>query len=141
MHLLLDGSVNVSGRKAQGKILMTERSAFFLLSTGNPGIWIHFGLVGILIGRYLARKHAERYVPEHMKDPEILALDEKTRRNVSATALAAKIPLDGSLVVQETRLGYKFESGSQTAEISSWSNKKKIARALADRGIVANPRR
>ena len=141
MHLLLDGLVNVSGQKGQGMILLTDRSAFFLRSTANHGIWIHFGLIGILIGQHLARKHAERYVPEQMKDPEIVALDEKTRRKIAATALAAKLPLDGATTVQETRMGYRFESGINAAEISSWSNKKKIARALAERGIVANPRK
>jgi len=142
MHLLLDGFVRAGGRKGQGLLLMTDRNAFFFLTTGNSHLWIHFGLVGILIGQYLSRKRAKKNPPAHLGDPEIQALDEKSRKRVLNTLLLVKMPVDPATAVQETRMGYRFKSNAgEEAEISSWGNKRKIARALSVRGIVANPRR
>jgi hypothetical protein len=142
MHLLLDGFVRAGGRKGQGLLLMTDRNAFFFLITGNSHVWIHFGLLGVLLGQYLARKNAKKNPPGHLSDPEVQALDEKSRRKVLTTTLLLKMPIDAATAVQETRMGYQLKSNTgQEAEISSWGNKKKIARALSERGIVANPRR
>jgi hypothetical protein len=142
MHLLIDGLVKAGERKGQGLLLMTDRSAFFLLNTGNSHVWVHFGLLGYFLGRYFARKAAKKNPPPHLFDPEIQALDEKSQLKVSTATLLVKMPIDPATAVQETRMGYQFKTNDgKEAEISSWGNKKKIARALSEKGIVANPKR
>lgn len=138
MHLLVDGIIQVGERKGPGVILITQRSAFFLLTRKDAAAP---GLLAFLLAQFFARKKVEMNLPAYMSDPEIAELDEKTRRRLLTEELGMKLALEDGTSVQETRMGYRFENSANAAEILSWGNKKRIARALSERGIVASPRR
>ncbi|HUS34925.1 MAG TPA: hypothetical protein VM680_06195 [Verrucomicrobiae bacterium] len=143
MHLLVDGMVEAGGSKSPGVMLIGEENVLFFHNNANVAVWaVAFGLLGALVSTWMAGKKADKNPPVHMNDPEVLALDARAQRKVKATRLLARIPFSPAISVNETRLGFQFHGADGTrAEISSWGNKKKIARALAEKGIPVIPRR
>src|ERR1043166_760251 len=127
MELLIHGMVKASDRNGPGMILLTDSNAFFFLTDPTASAWAGGGgLIGFLIGQFIANKKAEKNPPAHLNDPEIQSLDQKLRRKLLPTILLTKAPLDGSATVQETRAGYTFTlADGREAQILSWGNKKR----------------
>jgi hypothetical protein len=142
MHLITDGMVKVGKDKGPGKLVLTDRSIFVLksateaTSTGS----ILGGLVGALIGQMIDRNKAKKDPPAHLDDPEIVELGDKTRRALLTTRLLAKLPLNGSLSIKPTRLGFEFAAdGHPPVSYGGFFHKKKIMRFLETRSIHVDP--
>ena len=130
-YLLLDGNVNVGKDKGLGQLLMT-RTSIFALRAGNTSMQTGMaagGLIGALIGYWLDKRRKKKLPPsEHLTDPEVQNLDAKAHKRIAQSRLIAKLPLNQSVVIERTWIGYTFTLHDQpTIKYQGLFNKKKIA--------------
>ena len=120
--------------------MLTGRSLFvFKSNTGAASVGGALGgLVGALIGHFIDKHKGKKNAPAHLGDPEIAELGEKVRRQLLSTELLAKLPLDPSLSVEPTRLGFVFTAGTTVVKYDGWAHKKKIAQFLDNHGVHVN---
>jgi len=138
MHLITDGLVHVGNDKGHGRLVLTGTSIFALRS--NAGATMAGGalggLIGALIGMFLDKKRAEKAPPTFVDGPELSCLTEKERKSLLTTGLLAKLPIDGSLSVKRTGMGFDFVSNSGEPVIYKGKiHQKKIAKFLEEHGV------
>jgi len=138
-YLVVDGNVNNGKDKGQGQLLFTRTSVFAfrannkaMMTGGAMG-----GLIGSLIGHFVDKQLAKKQTPsEHMEDPEIQRLGESVRKRIDRASLLTKFPLDRSLNVTRTKLGFTFARGDETPMIyQGLFHKHKIIEFLGNLGI------
>jgi len=138
MHLITPGRIKTGSGAKTGQLLLTDQSIFVLESaaTGSATGGAVGGLLGYFIGRYLDRRKAKRNPPEHLQDLEIAGLEDKVREGLLTTKLIVKLPLNQSLQVKPTRLGFQFTvPGQPSVSYAGWAHKKKLLRFFADHGV------
>lgn len=140
-HVLVDGNVNIGKDKGSGMLLLTANSVFTLrtnLAAAATGAAVG-GLIGALIGMMIDKKKAKkRPLPEHLDDAEIRALPEKVQNKVKNTVLLSKVPLDDTVLIKRTKLGYSFTLFGEDKPLIVYqglAHKGKIARHLEAVGI------
>jgi hypothetical protein len=131
MHLITNGLVRVGDDKGSGMLLLSDRSIFALRNISGPRI----GAIPTLIGQMLDKRNAAKNPPEHLNDPEIIALGSKVYSKLLATRLLYKLPLDSTLVVRRTLFGFDFGLQGTTVSYKGWMHKRKITNFLEHRGI------
>jgi membrane protein YqaA with SNARE-associated domain len=137
MHLITPGRIKIDSKAKNGQLLLTDQSIFVLESaaTGSSTGGALGGLVGYFIGRYFDRRKAKRNLPEHLQDLEIAGLEDKVRDGLLTTKLIVKLPLNQSLQIKPTRLGFQFTAAGQPCvTYAGWVHKKKLLRFFADHG-------
>ena len=137
MYLVTGGFIKVANFKGEGKLLFTDRSLFALKSNGGA---MSFGgalggLLGYLIVDFIDKQKAQKNPPAHLEDPEIAQLGDRVRRDLLTTTLLAKMPLDSTLSIKSTRLGFDFNAGPTVVSYGGWIHKKKIVKFLLGRGL------
>ena len=140
--LLVDGYVEVGEDKGPMKLLFTGKSVFAF----KPDPAMQFGpvrsiinlLLGplfILLSYFVKKKQVSKQPPpllSHMNDSEIQSLDETTRKKIERTPLHCKLPLNNSLNIEETKMGYNFLDAAENLIVFKGAfHKKKIAEFLA----------
>ena len=134
--LLVDGNVNVGKDKGSGLLLMTGQCVFALRThaSGTATGMAAGGLIGALIGAMIDKRRAKKRAPaDHMQDPEIRMLDAKKRKKLEPCTLLMKAPIDETLVIKRTKMGYQFTLYGEEKPLIVYQgllNKKKIAKHI-----------
>ena len=135
-HVLTDGNVNLGKDKGSGMLLLTDKTVYALrtnnsaMATGAVAGGLIGGLIGMMIDKNRAKK---RPLPEHLNDPEVQALPPKVQNKIKNTVLLTKVPLDETLQVKRTKLGYSFTLYCESKPLIIYqglAHKGKIARHL-----------
>ena|SRR5579872_5699909 len=135
MHLLTHGMVKAGGGSETGHLLFSDHSLFVLRDKTNP-LALLGGLLSLLIARKIDQNRAKKSPPAYLSDPEIAEASDEIRRQLLTTELIFKVPLDQSLRVTPTRLGFEFFTPDQPlVKFAGVVHKPKIVRFLAERGI------
>ena len=108
---------------------------FVLRDKSNP-LALLGGLLGLLIARKIDQNRAKKSPPAYLLDPVIAEVSDDIRRQLLTTELIVKVPLDQTLRVTPTRLGFEFSAPDQPlVKFAGVVHKPKIVRFLAERGI------
>ncbi len=146
MHLLKPGLVEVSGDSAAGQVLFTE-STFFALRTCNGAAMtggflggltggLLGGWTGGLIGGWIDSKRAKSAPPEHLKHPDIVALDERTRLGLLTTKLLCSIPMTDAFIARQIGYGFTFTAKDHPEVLyKGLIHKKRLLAYLRERGV------
>ena len=138
MHLVVNGLLKIDGQGGGGTILLTNRSAFFFRPVSDAvqsGAAIG-GLIGALIGSIIAKKKAAGIKLEHLDDPEIQDLDEKSKKAVSKVKLIKKLDLGSLQQVSPTFLGFNFTwPGMGEINFKGKAHKKKMLAFFRQVGV------
>lgn len=139
MHITASGLLKINGQGGDGLILLTNSSAFFfrpLNSAVRKGAMLG-GLIGALIGSLIDKKKSEKMELEHLNDPEIQALDVKSKKKVSQAQLIKKLQISALQKVSTTKLGCKFMwPGEDVIDFKGMVHKKKISSFLRELGVL-----
>jgi len=139
MHISVNGLLKIDGQGGDGLILLTNSSAFFfrpINSAARKGAMLG-GLIGALIGSLIDKKKSGNMEPEHLNDPEIQALDEKSKKMVSQANLIKKLQISTLQKVLTTKMGCKFIwPGEDVIDFKGMVHKKKISSFLRDLGVL-----
>jgi hypothetical protein len=138
MHLLKPGLVKVNGDSAAGQILFTESTLFALRSCDDAAMagGLLGGLIGTLIGGLIDSRRAKSAPPEHLTHPDIVALDERTRKALLTTKLLCSIPLSGTFTVRQSGYGLTFTAKDYPEVLyKGLIHKKRVLAYLRERGI------
>lgn len=141
VHLLVDGNVNVGKDKGSGQLLLTGTSLFALRThVGATAMGAATGgLIGVLIGSIIDKRRAKKREPsEHLADPEVAGLPEKSLKKIRGSTQLVKVPLDDTLSIKRTKMGYQFTLLGEEEPLvvyQGFGNKKKIANHLAQLGL------
>jgi hypothetical protein len=138
MHLITNGRIKIGSDAVAGQLLLTNQSIFVLESAAGASSagGAVGGLVGFMIGRFFDRRKAKTQPPAHLQDPEIAGLGEKVLVELLTSKLMTKLPLDQTLHIKPTRLGFDFTvAGQPSISYAGWAYKKKILRFFGDHGI------
>ena len=139
MHLVVSGLLKIDGQGGDGSVLLTNSSVFFFrpINTAARKGAMAFGLIGALIGSLIDKKKSKKLEPEHLNDPEIQALDEKSKKMVSQANLIKKLQISTLQKVSMTKMGCKFIwPGEDEIDFKGMMHKKKIAAFLRDLGVL-----
>ena len=131
------GTVNVDKNKGEGRILFTD-SFFFALRSKNQGekAGMHFGLLGILIGRWIDARKAKAAAPQYLGHPELAVLPEKVRKELQKTELLGFMPLGEGFAVTQKFSGFVFTAPDcPTVVYKGFFNKGGIRKYLGKRNI------
>jgi hypothetical protein len=139
MHITVNGLLKINGQVGDGLILLTNSSAFFfrpLNSAVRKGAMLG-GLIGALIGSLIDKKKSEKIELKHLNDPEIQALDEKSKKKVLQAQLIKKLQISALQKVSTTKLGCKFMwPGEDVIDFKGMVHKKKISSFLRELGVL-----
>jgi gas vesicle protein len=139
MHLTVSGLLKIDGQGGDGLILLTNRSAFFfrpINSAARKGAMVG-GLIGALIGSLIDKKKSGKMELEHLNDPEIQELDEKSKKMVSQAKLIKKLQISALQKISTTKMGCKFMwPGEEVIDYKGMIHKKKISSFLRDLGVL-----
>ena len=138
MHLIANGLIKFEKRNEDGMILITNRSIFFfrpVSGAAQKGAIIG-GVLGAIIGGLIDKKKAEKMELDHLNDPEIQDLDEKSKKQLSRVVLVKKLSLSNVIKVTPTFWGFKFVmAGTDEIEYKGKAFKKKMSTFLRDVGV------
>lgn len=139
MHLTVSGLLKIDGQGGDGLILLTNSSAFFfrpINTAARKGAMVG-GLIGALIGSLIDKKKSGNMELGHLNDPEIQALDEKSKKIVSQAQLIKKLQISTLQKVSLTKMGCKFMwPGEDVIDYKGMMHKKKISSFLRDLGVL-----
>ena len=139
MHITVNGLLKIDGQGGDGLILLTHSSAFFFRPINNAarkGAMVG-GLIGALIGSLIDKKKSGNMELEHLNDPEIQALDEKSKKMVSQAKLIKKLQISTLQKASTTKMGCKFMwPGEDVIDFKGMVHKKKISSFLRDLGVL-----
>jgi hypothetical protein len=137
-YLLVSGNVKLGKDKGQGQLLLT-RSTLFAFRVKQSAVTmtaVHFGLLGGLIAHFIEKQRAKkRTPPEHLRDPEIEGLGPELANKINRGSLLAKLPLNKSLKIERTKMGFQFSSAGELVVYQGFMSKGKITDFLALQGI------
>ena len=119
---------------------MFTRTSVFAFRPNNKAMIVGIatgGLVGGLAGHFIDKQRVKKRVSfEHLEYPEIQRLGESVRKKIAHASLLVKFPLDSSLNITRTKLGFTFLFGDETSMVyQGFINKKKIMGFLTMLGI------
>jgi hypothetical protein len=137
-RIIVDGDSGSLASSGSGLILFTDSTFFAFRSTSamhKGGLF--FGVVGALVGSQIDKKRAKNSPPEHLNHPEIISLDEKTKKSLMTTELVCSIPIDTGFEVKQNLLGYTFTAkGYPKVDFQGALHKKSIREYLQERGLL-----
>jgi hypothetical protein len=127
MHLIVNVEIRCEAYRGEGKLLLTERSAFFfrrsiIRRVTKVSPFVHaFGLLGAIVALAIDPPDERFPPPEHLKDPEIRA-EPACHGELFNMNLIHKLPLDRSFPPMRKKDQFAFESadGVRVQIKSSW---------------------
>ena len=140
MHLLFNGMITTGMTECPGKLLLTKKSAFLLADTEDvKNAALFFGIVGVLLSLFISRMRAGNSEPAFLADQDLADLTSKDKKKLLYTEALAKFSFSPSLVVNPTKMGFRFLDGTASGTFSGFMHKKKISVFLQTQGISVTP--